>query len=97
MKHGTIFAEPRWMASKKADPAQYRVRHTVARGRDGFPQGLRVATRLNQYAQRCLNFLYWAGTWIGMKSNLNVAWLWFALKDPRALEILSTWMVESTT
>ncbi len=53
------------------DPERYQARNAVERGLGGLKQGRRVATRYDQYAHRCLDFLYLAGAWIWRKSHIN--------------------------
>ena len=57
----------------------------MARGTGGLQHGQRgLRATINTHIVT-LFFLYLAGAWIWMKSNLNVAWLWLALKVPQNL------------
>ena len=52
------------------DPERYKARNAVERGLGWLKHGRRVATRYDQYAHHCLDFLYLAGAWIWLKSYL---------------------------
>ena len=55
------------------DPERYPARNAGEPGIGWLKQGHRVATRYDQYAHRCLGFLYLAGAWIWLQSYLNTA------------------------
>lgn len=51
-------------------PERYQPRNVATRGL-GSLNSWRAVTRYSQYARRCLDFLYLAGTGIGQASNIN--------------------------
>ena len=55
-------------------PERYKARNAVERGIGWLKGWKQVATRYDQYAHRCLGFLYLAdlaGAWIWMESKLH--------------------------
>ena len=60
-RHGRLNPQP-------YDPEKYKARNAVERGIGGLKQWCRVAIRYDQYAPRCLGFLYLAAAWIWLKS-----------------------------
>ena len=54
------------------DSERYPARNAVERSRGWLKHGRHVAARYGQYAQRYLCFLYPAGAWLWLNSNLNI-------------------------
>ena len=53
------------------NPERYKARNAVERGLGWLKGCRRVAPRYDQYAHRCLGFLYLAGAWIWLQSYLH--------------------------
>ena len=67
---------PAWRRRLNPQPhasEPYKARNAVERGLGGLKGWRRVATRYDQYAHRCLGFLYLAEAWIWMESKLHTA------------------------